>query len=580
MQGILDLLLHILTIPQSPVTHLRAVACALQALDSFGVELFCEITGTALQHWVRVVIGLMNSTALSVRSIAVDFIISLLGSSFDSFGTVDEMCLLFASVLPEVVAREIALHSVNDLITTEDQLCRVIWPLRRALGDIHDANPLDDDRVDPFLQSILEKFSRSCQAIVDGVLIEMRLKGSNFRVVGTLINMQNTKCLVFDADEESLLEAASFFDGESSPIQRIRWFRSLKELHQSRGKYVEAAESLLLCAETTVQSFLSLKTIWRPSQFKLWSDSRRSLWLDAVGEEKGVPSRGNSQVMDFAEEYLEPSHLLGSNRKRTPAGKLQQPSVFSLCNSFTAIVEEAVELYERGGSVHVLPPRLEVLAKELSSVRDQLRSQTRATNNASRKRFLEDDSALGLAVEYLYQKIPLLISLSRPAVEPPHREIDYDTGTALFSDSYFLLHLLGKKPPRFEDNAAVPTFVEWDFPCVLRISQGAFIPGTLRTGAAKEWVQGLADALQPDKDPRMELIIETTPSRSAVEPGDSRTFVRFFSISPRNTEGRCKRFVYDTGNGRIAEVSVARSFPGPLSRQRVLLSSYTSNTTD
>ena len=38
MCGILDLLLHVLTTPQSSVTHLRAVAGALQALE-FDVDL-------------------------------------------------------------------------------------------------------------------------------------------------------------------------------------------------------------------------------------------------------------------------------------------------------------------------------------------------------------------------------------------------------------------------------------------------------------------------------------------------------------------------------------------------------------
>ena len=50
LQGLLDLLLHILTTPQSSVTHLRAVGGALQALERFGVELFTEIAGTNFQY--------------------------------------------------------------------------------------------------------------------------------------------------------------------------------------------------------------------------------------------------------------------------------------------------------------------------------------------------------------------------------------------------------------------------------------------------------------------------------------------------------------------------------------------------
>ena len=53
MQGLLDLLLHVLTTPQSSVTHLRAVGGALQAMEQFGVDLFLEITGTSFQEALR-----------------------------------------------------------------------------------------------------------------------------------------------------------------------------------------------------------------------------------------------------------------------------------------------------------------------------------------------------------------------------------------------------------------------------------------------------------------------------------------------------------------------------------------------
>lgn len=73
VQSVLDLLLHVLAAPQSSVAHLRALGGSLQSLMKFGVELFIEITGDSLQHWVRVWLTLMNSVSLSVRSIATDF---------------------------------------------------------------------------------------------------------------------------------------------------------------------------------------------------------------------------------------------------------------------------------------------------------------------------------------------------------------------------------------------------------------------------------------------------------------------------------------------------------------------------
>ena len=47
-----------------------------------------------------------------------------------------------------------------------------LWPLRRALADVEETNPFDDDRVDPQLLPYLITLCRSGQAIVDGVLIE------------------------------------------------------------------------------------------------------------------------------------------------------------------------------------------------------------------------------------------------------------------------------------------------------------------------------------------------------------------------------------------------------------------------
>eukprot|EP00957_Ditylum_brightwellii_P156950 11945071-Ditylum_brightwellii.AAC.1 len=91
--GILDLLLHVVATPQSPVTHLRALGGASQALDKFGVALFLEAVDESLEHWARMVLTLMNSTSLSVRSMSVDFIVSLLGGAFEEGGNMDEIAL-------------------------------------------------------------------------------------------------------------------------------------------------------------------------------------------------------------------------------------------------------------------------------------------------------------------------------------------------------------------------------------------------------------------------------------------------------------------------------------------------------
>ena len=61
--AILELFLFILTIPQSTVTHLRAMGGALHALEQFGVDLFLEVSASSLDHWARILFTLMNSTS-------------------------------------------------------------------------------------------------------------------------------------------------------------------------------------------------------------------------------------------------------------------------------------------------------------------------------------------------------------------------------------------------------------------------------------------------------------------------------------------------------------------------------------
>ena len=486
VQGILDLLLHILTTPQSSVTHLRAVGGAIQALERFGTAVFLEIAGGSLQHWIRVMLSLMNSIALSVRSIAVDFVVSLLGSTFDLMGNIDELALIFATVLPEVVAREIGLYSVSGHISTLQDVEKAVWPLRRSFADVEDANPLDDDRVDPQLSPLLSVFCRACQAVIDGVLIEMRLQGSDCVIVGARMKAQPIKSYTFDADEESLFEAASFFVPETAPMQRIRWLLTLKSLHEAKGQWVEAAETLMMCASTICDSIAHLRNVWRPSRFVLWSDGRRSLWLSTVGEEMGNPELGNEQVMNFADNFLEHTEMIGPDSKTSPSGRLPQPTVSAMCTMLTSIAKDAVSLYQREGGMDELAyERLEALLKILMAVLDDHgasmgsglgSSSTRLGGSLSgKKRRVEDEAALRRVLASLSGDMTKLAErlLLIAQNEPKKSEADkLKPKQATVMDQrqvYVRINMSGKKPDRFKESTTVPTFLEWNTPCICRV---------------------------------------------------------------------------------------------------------------
>jgi hypothetical protein len=487
-QGILDLLLHVLTSPQSAVTHLRTVGCAIQTLNKLGIDNFLEAGTGSIQHWVRVMLTLMNSVSLSVRSIAVDFVVSLLGATFNSKGNIDEIGIIFATVMPEVVAREIALYSVNGLIKSIENVECAVWPLRRALADVEEANPLDDDRVDPQLSPLLSTLCRACQAIIDGVLIELRLKGSGCNIVGSAVPVQPREVTIFDADEESLYEASSFFLPETAPLQRLRWLFTLTRLHEAKNQWVEAAETLVLCARTASDAIPHIKRVWRPSRFVLWYDTRRSLWLSTVGKEMGHPDRGHEQVMQFADNFLEPPMLLGDARIKTPGPKLQQPTVQGICNILTSSTKQAASNYlKEDGLGELALTRLEALLQVVMHDIDDHNARSLARGNktsfAARKRMSEEVAALRrvsaclngeltkLAEKLMFDASEESASNKKGAPAPGRLSPRKVTSQVnVFRRQYYVRVLLsGKKTRRFEESTTIPTFLEWNNPCVCRV---------------------------------------------------------------------------------------------------------------
>jgi hypothetical protein len=608
------------------VTHLRAVGGAIQAFEKFGTEMFLEIVGGSLQHWIRVVLSLMNSVALSVRSISVDFVVSLLGSVFNLFGNIDEVSLVFVSVLAEVAAREIALCSVSGHISNLEDVEKAVWPLRRAFADIEDANPLDDDRVDPQLAPILSVFCRACQAVIDGVLIEMRLQGSDCTVVGTRMKSQPLEKYIFDADDESLFEAASFFVPETAPLQRIRWLMTLKSLHKAKGQWVEAAESLIMCARTISDSIPHLRYVWRPSRFALWSDNRRSLWLSTVGEEMGNPERGNEQVMSFADAFLEPDLLGALNEGSPTTTKLQQPTVSGMCALLTSITKEAVSLYTREDGMDGLAyTRLESLLKIVMGVLDEHgmngvdTARSRLSGIMGRKRYVEEEAALRRVLASISGDMTklaerlLLIVQDEPS-SPKTPDVRNRKPPKDQPRLYFVRVLLsGKKPTRFLESTTLPTFLEWNTACICRVpkeivksalASTARQPDRLEETMCSAFGKPIRNALL--RDGSAGSIIFRTGNQAMPEPvqsADTTIYVDIGFVQMNTVSGldatwgdeasfglESKHFVYRraeaetdsskpgrvsdaTGPSSFVEMRVANSFPCPLSRQRTLLTS-------
>ena len=582
MQGLIDLLLHILTTPQSSVTHLRALGGALQAMEQFGVNLFLEVTADNFQHWARVLLSLMNSPSLSVRSISVDFSISLLGGSFDYSGTLDDVALVIMTVLPEVIAREIALYNVSGQVTSFRDISRCVWPLRRALTDIHDANPLDDDRIDPQLPPRLRSFGRACQAIIDGVLVEMRIMQHHF----FKFNDQDATVDLFDADEESLFEAASAFCPETSPLQRIRWLNSLRTLHERKRGWIEAAETAMLCTETIAGSLQYLKNIWRPTNFALWTDSTRSQWLENVGEEIGQPDFGNREVMDFANAFLEPEDFFTSATKKSSAsGRLQQPTVGLMCDMLNSMAKDATDLYlKETGCEELALERLERLQQTLTSRFEEATKSGTGRPFRGRLRQVEEEAILRRMMSNI------AVASSKLSERVLGRAMDPQTKNLLTEPSrvYIGIRISGKKPKRFVETVALPPFLEWNEYCVCaipattkteRYEEGATL-AEKKASIAKQFAVPLLEALSNGSG-RDKVLLVDCPQRAG--GSDDNTIIEAFPVDPSTSLTSLKgltltsrRFGYrkaDMDNSMALDLTVALAFPCALSRQRTLVAS-------
>jgi hypothetical protein len=493
------------------------------------------------------------------------------------------------------------------------------WPLRRAFADVEDTNPLDDDRVDQQLSPVLSVFRRSCQAVIDGVLIEMRLQGNDCLVVGTRMKAQSMKMYTFDADEESLFEAANFFAPETAPMQRIRWLLTLKSLHEAKGQWVEAAEALVMCARTITDSIPHLKHVWRPSRFVLWSDSRRSLWLSTVGEEMGHPERGNEQVMHFADNFLEPRDFVGSTGKPSATGRLPQPTVPAMCVMLTTIAKEAVALYLREDGMDELAyNRLEALLKLLMGILDDHGAMSLDSGNNKRfgglggkKRYVEDEAALRRVLASLSGDMTKLAERLLLIVqdEPASAEASKSPRSSKSSKQpYFVRVLLsGKKPTRFQESTTLPTFLEWNTPCVCRVPKHMVESSRARTARdasrledvmCSEFGKPIREALSRDGTPgsivfRAGHDSVPPPNANAVDESIIYVDVSFVQIDVTRDDTafwrESKHFFYrkptreEAAPGSrdqlqetaatLVELTVAHTFPSALSRQRTLLTS-------
>lgn len=523
--------------------------------------MFLKSVDNRLQHWGRIVLTLMNSTELSVRSMAVDFLVSLLCGVYEVFGSIDSLTLCFLSVMPEIVAREIALYSVSGLIKSMESVESSVWPLRRALADVEETNPFDDDRVNPQLLPSLTTLCRTAQAIIDGVLVEIRLSGSSNLDLDEIARARRAAPVasfpqfgllpakaVFDADEESVFEAASFFSHETSLSQKLRWLLTLRDIHIAKRQWSEVAEVMILCAHSLIKSFDHLPQ-WEPCRFDLWTDIRRSPWLSSIGLSDEHHNRGNISVMEFANAFLTSDIAIR-----------QKESVFSM---LTSVIEHVAVAYAKEDGIEDLAC---LHFEELLSLVNT------AINDDSKRHKSEAHAALRRVRATIFSKLAKITDHGIGKV----LTTNIDKGAQI----YILVILQGHKPSRFQESTTIPTFFEWDMPSICRVSKPALEAAAhLKQQYPREsweecvcqtFAMPLIEALKND-DIKRTIVLRTRASFGATtdEAMTCITAMVVQKISPVKSRKYFVRHSHDC----ITEYTVAHKFPHCLSRQRSLVTS-------
>ena len=616
----LDLLLHIISAPLSSVTHLRALGAASHVLEKVGTTAFIEAVDDDLQHWGRMIFSLMNSISLSVRSMAVDLSISLFGSMFQEGGNIDEVSQVFLTILPEVVAREIALYSASNLIKGATCVEKSLWPLRRALADIEEADPIDDDRVDAQLIPFLSHFCRACQAIIDGVIIELRLQGNDCEVIDIRLQMisgdlrnSGGKVLplswMFDADEESLFEAASFFVPETSPLQRVRWLLTLKRLHAYKGQWVEAGETLMLCANTVAEAIPHIRSVWRPSHFTLWNDVTAAPWLATVG--KGT-SQGtmNDAIMEFANEFLEPSFLrdlVSSSSDDYVDQGIASPNIPVICKILSIVSKGAVQMYEKeNGMDPIVFARLEELLKIVMGFVEEHAIAAggvgggRRSSRYNRAQLVEEIAMLRKASatvnELVTRTAERMLLLAEQNSTPSSFGFNYFQSKSNKMEIFFVrMQLIGKKCKRFLESTTIPTFLDWNVPFMYRVPSDYVwkVFSGERIKSAKNRIKKnsqLQDFIEKEicnafAEPFISFLRQNTstdgvkfctemPDDIEIEKNGNKLL--YLVVSPvriirSSKEHQTKKFHSSMPTESTEEITVAKYFPCALSRQATVI---------
>jgi len=315
--------------------------------------------------------------------------------------------------------------------------------------------------------------------------------------------------------------------------------------------------------------------------------------------------------------------LIPSTEKSGTTPKLPQPSLHSMCSLLTSVTRDAISMYSLEGGVDGLAyMRLESLLKTVINVLDnhQISGAYMAKGKRmhsimmQRKRYVEEEACLRQVtasitgdMTKLAEKLLLIAQDGREGqrASSSKREKSVQGEERAY---YIRLLLSGKKPRRFQESTTLPTFLEWDTPSICRVPKDivqealSSVPinsSRLEAVMCTAFCKFIRDALLQDVD-TSRVIFRVGSGENELKDGtkqenneEATTYIEIGLVQTSCTspvsevgleynaaifynESRHFRYqksfsIEDGAAVSMIEMTVANSFPCPLSRQRSML---------
>jgi hypothetical protein len=339
MREALCIPLHALYCNQIDTTYAEIYTFISSVVSKFGAKIFLASLEDSLQYWLRVTLIHFASDSLLVRHTACNFFLTLIHSTYQSFGTFAVISTTVLAVFNDVCSEILegskntiqcysdedrALQGLIDtfkeikeinskilknpkkkkfyslsnaiisLVKNVEIIFRAISDVRRyvqlpAVYDFYGANLLDgpfDDRTSLLLQVI-----RQSRKTIKNDNEANPLSSTNPSGSTTTVKSPN-----FQLEEVMyhFLEAAEIYDAYKLPRFKMQWLENLARLHQSRLNRAEGAEIrwriFLLCQQIEDR----WQNMWSPKPPLQWQRRGKIFDLPTSPPVSTNPTGGNN----------------------------------------------------------------------------------------------------------------------------------------------------------------------------------------------------------------------------------------------------------------------------------------------